>query len=393
MNRFLAASLAVMLAALVAAPAAAGDEPAYGFKFSGFFKADAIYDDASIYPGNYRFWVNPYGETKDNEFFMTANESRIGLDFWWKEETFTTSAKLEFDFYGLAAAENKSQVLLRHAYVQMKGEQWSFLAGQTSDIISPLVAKTANYTVLWNQGNIGYRRPQMRGALWTPMGDDATIKIDAGISRNIFSDLDGDKLDDGADAGFPTVQGRLGLDSKFGDGNALAVGAWGHFGQSVYGPEDSLSVDSWSVGADLSVTISKKVTLMGEFFTGQALGQYLGGIGQSTTPMNEALPSMGGWGMISLKAADKVTLNLGYGFDDPDEEEWKAPDDGEAYTLKDMNSEVFGNLMYDITGNVQAMIEVAMCKTEYLTRAFGEDDVTADYDAMRFQFAIKAAIK
>ena len=58
-----------------------------------------------------------------------------------------------------------------------------------------------------------------------------------------------------------------------------------------------------------------------------------------------------------------------------------------------MNSEVFGNLVYDITGNVQAMLEVAWCKTEYFTRAFGEDDIAADYDAMRLQFAIKAGIK
>lgn len=382
-----------IIAVLLAVPAAAGEEPAYGFKFSGFFKADASYDDASIYPGNYRLWVNPYGEAKDDEFYLTANESRLGFDFWWKEPSFTTSAKLEFDFYGLAAAENKSQLMIRHAYVQMKGERWSFLAGQTWDIISPLNPRTVNYSVLWTQGNIGYRRPQMRGAFWAPMGDAATIKLDAGVSRNISGDLDGDKMDDGADSGLPAAQGRLGLDSKFGDGHAAAIGAWGHFGQSAYGPEDSLTIDSWSVGADVSLTIGKRVTLMGEFFTGQALGQYLGGVSQSTTPMNEALPARGGWGMIGLKAADRITLNLGYGFDDPDETEWKVPDDGEAYTLKDMNSEFFGNLVYDITGNVQAMFEIALCKTEYLTRVFGEYDITAEYDATRFQFAIKAGIK
>jgi len=394
MSRLLCAALSLVFAALTAAPAAAGDEPAYGFKFSGFFKTDAIYDDASFFPGDYRLWVNPYGEKKDSEFYLTANESRLGFDFWWKEETFTTSAKLEFDFYGLAAAENKSQVMLRHAYVQMKGERWMFLAGQTWDIIAPLNPKTVNYSVLWTQGNIGYRRPQLRGALWTPLGDAATIKLDAGVMRNISTDLDEDKLDDGTDAGFPTVQGRLGLDTKLDGGHAAAIGAWGHFGRSVHGPEDSLSFDSWSVGADLSVTITKRVTLMGEFFTGQSLKQYLGGAYQDVTPMNETLPAVGGWGMVSLKAADKVTLNFGYGFDDPDASEWKvAEGDTLSHTLRDMNSEFFGNVMYDITGNVQAMLEIAWCKTEYLTRAFDEDDIAAEYDAMRFQFAIKAGIK
>lgn len=402
MNRLLTAALALVFTALAVLPAAAGEEPSYGFKFSGFFKTDAIYDDASIYPGNYCLWVNSnfnkadnaYDMTKDDEFFLTSNESRLGFDFWWKEDAFTTSAKLEFDFYGLAAAENKSQVMLRHAYVQMKGERWSVLAGQTWDIIAPLNPKTVNYSVLWTQGNIGYRRPQLRGAVWTPMGDIATLKLDAGVSRNISTNLDGDKLDDGTDAGFPTAQGRLGLDAKFDGGHSAAVGAWGHFGQSVYGPDDSLSFDSWSVGADLSVTIAKRVTVMGEFFTGQGMKQYLGGGYEDVTPMNDALPAMGGWGMISLKAADKITLNLGYGFDDPDAAEWTvAEGDTLSYTLRDMNSELFGNVMYDITQNVQAMLEVAWCKTEYLTRADGVDDITAAYDAMRVQFAIKAGIK
>lgn len=392
MARTFSALIAALLALLAAYPASAG-EPAYGFRFSGFFKTDAIYDDAIIHPGNFRLWVNPYDEVKDNAFYLTANETRLGLDFWWREETFTTSAKLELDLYGVSAGENRSQMMLRHAYVQMKGERWLVLAGQTWDIISPLNPRMVNYSVLWTQGNIGYRRPQIRAAAWTPAGGEATLRIDAGISRNIAGDFDGDGMDDGADSGVPAVQGRLGFDTNLGEDRSVALGAWGHFGRSSWGPRDSESADSWSLGADLTLT-ADRLTFMGEFFTGASLGQYMGGVAQSITPLGEALPASGGWAMLSLRPAEKVALGVGYGFDNPAATEWKlSPGDTLSHTLRDRNSEVFVNCVYDITGNVQALFEIAWCKTEYLTRRHGAGDIGSEYDAMRFQFALKAGIK
>ena len=390
MTRTFSTLLAVMLT-LFASAAGAG-EPAYGFKFGGFFKTDAIYDDALIHPGNYRLWVEPYEDgRKDNAFYLTANETRLGFDFWWREETFTTSAKLEMDLYGLAGGENKSQMMLRHAYVQLKGDRWLLLAGQTWDIIAPLNPGTVNYSVLWAQGNIGYRRPQIRGAVWAPLGDEATLKLEAGISRNIGGDFDGDGIDDGADSGFPALQGRVGFDTKLANGRSVAVGAWGHYGRSTWGAQDTRSVDSWSLGTDLSLTLSERLALKGELFTGANLAQYLGGISQGVTPRGKALSATGGWGMACLRAAEKIVLNFGYGFDDPDASMWNAPP--ALPELRDRNSETFLNAVYDISGNVQAMFELAWCKTQYLTRQAGTDDIAAEYDAMRFQFALKAGIE
>ena len=66
--------------------------------------------------------------------------------------------------------------------------------------------------------------------------------------------------------------------------------------------------------------------------------------------------------------------------------------DGETYALKDLNSEAYGNLMYSLTNNVSLMFELAYLQTKYTYLTDGVS-TTEDFDAMRFQFAVKAAIK
>jgi hypothetical protein len=60
-----------------------------------------------------------------------------------------------------------------------------------------------------------------------------------------------------------------------------------------------------------------------------------------------------------------------------------------------MNSVIFGNIMYNITRNVTAMIEGSYLKTTYLHKTVNGDSIDRkelDYDSMRVQFALKAAI-
>jgi hypothetical protein len=374
-------------------PHVSAGEPAYGFKFGGFFKTDAMYDNTRIHPGENRFWVLPYGDEKNNEFFLTVMDTRLGFDFWWKEESYTTKAKLEFDFHGLANAKNKPQSMLRHAYFVIKHERWSLLAGQTWDIIAPLNPSTVNYSVMWLQGNVGYRRPQIRVSTWLEPSEDSKVKLDVGVSTNLGGDIDGDGLDDGADRGFPSLQGRVGFATKIMDEGSLAIGASGHFGQDSWGPNDSNSSTSWSVCGDLSIKINKKIALLGEFWTGENMKQYLGGISQDFDSTDEPLPAMGGWGMVRLKPADAFLFNIGFGTDMVSETDWCVPDDGDPYAFRDMNREIFGNCMYNLSKTVTAMFEIAFMTTSYTTKIFGQDSTSQEYDALRFQLAFKAAIK
>lgn len=382
-----------------------GDCPKYSFKFSGYFKGDFAYDDARVSPGNYAIKVMP-GENDATS--ITARETRLGIDFLWKEEGYRTDAKLEFDFYGLGAKpaslssmENKAAPMLRHAFLKISRGHWSLLAGQTSDVISPLVPKTVNYTVAWGQGNIGYRRPQFRLTGWMNVGEKAKVTCAVAATRNLGADLDGDGSDDGADSAIPGVQGRIGFAAKLGEGGSAALGVSGHYrveeyNSTVQALEDAAGeteTESWSLNVDAKVVVNEYVALSGEFFTGQNLGGYLGGVLQSINPYTHVeIGAMGGWGMVHLKPHARIGLNVGYSFDDPEGEDFALPEDQLDFFIN-KNETVMGNIFYSITSTVQAMLEVSYLRTTYVSMDGAEKFDETEYEAMRVQFALKAAIK
>ena len=99
---------------------------------------------------------------------------------------------VEIDFYGSGGTENKAKLQLRHAYMKLDwpADDLSVIAGQTSDVFSPLNPSTLNYTVLWDAGNIGYRRPQIR------LGDvggsgDTKVTFAAAATRPIGGEANG----------------------------------------------------------------------------------------------------------------------------------------------------------------------------------------------------------
>ena len=401
--------LALLALGCIAASVAAGEtEPAYTFKFSGYFKTDFAYDQTRVNSGNYALYIverNPIDSPDNDVLSITARESRFGLDFMWTEGDTRTDARVEIDFYGLGAApaslnsmENKAAPMLRHAYVKLTKKQWSLLAGQTSDIISPLVPKTANYSVLWDQGNIGYRRPQVRLSAWGDLSDNGKITAAGGIFRTLGGDIDGDKIDDGADSGIPTFQGRLAISSKVREKGTMELGVSGHYGtENFFSGRTSKSVDSWSGNVDFRYTPCERWEFMAELFAGDNLGAYLGGVGQTLNPMHTEIGSKGGWTELSFRATKGLWLNAGYGIDNPDEDDFLIPiDEANVRSFIGKNSSLFASVMYDLTSTVTAMFELSQLKTTYEYRWMAGDEIGADnkdYDELRVQFALKAAIK
>ncbi len=409
MKRTVVALALLALGCFAASAAAADAGPAYGFKFSGYFKADFAYDQTRVNSGNYALYVterSPLNAPDNDVMSITARESRFGLDFWWEENEIRTDARLEFDFYGLGVSpaslnsmENKAAPMLRHAYMKLTKGHWSLLAGQTSDIISPLAPRTANYTVLWDQGNIGYRRPQLRVSTWTGLSDNAKVFAAAGLFRTLGGDLDGDKIDDGADSGIPTFEGRLAMSSKIRENGTMELGVSGHYGTEEYpSGRGSKSIESWSGNVDLRIAPCERTEITCELFVGADLGAYYGGVGQTVNPMWAEIGSKGGWAELSFKAADGLWLNAGYGIDNPDEDDFVIPaDEAAVRSFIGRNSNMFASVMYDLTSTVTAMVELSQLKTKYEYRwIVGGDELRTDnreLDSMRIQFALKAAIK
>lgn len=344
----------------------------------GFIKLDASYDTSDVAPGNYAKWVNSEAgnNNNDNQFDMTANSTRLGVNITSLEDSYIkSSGQVEVDFFGNGAAENKAEFMMRHAYAKLDWpeERFSILAGQTWDVISPLNPNTLNYSVQWWAGNIGYRRPQIRATKSFELNERLDLKLEGALTRNIgFSSATtfpniGD--DAGEDSGIPGIQGRVGMTFPLLNDQLTTVGISGHWAreeidssQTVGNGGDPKHFDSWSLNLDLNQPINKYLAIKGELFTGENLSSYLGGIGQgiNTVRMRE-IGSRGGWVAASLNPWDKWNFNLGLSIDDPDNDDLT----GMTGLRREYNRAIFGNMIYSINQSTQVGFELSQWHTNY----------------------------
>lgn len=279
-------------------------------QFYGFLKVDAAYDNSRTTPGNFVLFVDndqATANSHDDEFNLTANQTQLGfLINGPKDSVMQTSGRVEVDFYGNFAAENQAKMQLRHAYVQMEwpDKDLTLLAGQTWDVVSPLNPSTINYSVLWDSGNIGYRRPQIRLTKDHQLNDEVSLKFTGALSRTIGR-IDAVGSESGEDSGLPTIQGRVGVTFPWLVAGDTTIGLSGHRGKEEYDTSTTKSVDhdTWSINIDLVQPIRSWVTLKAEAFTGENLNSYLGGIGQGVDngTRNKEISSRGWLGRCLLR--------------------------------------------------------------------------------------------
>jgi len=298
------------------------------------------------------------------------------------------SGRAEVDFYG-GSNENKSHLMMRHAYMKLDwpAERFSIIAGQTSDVISPLVPSTVNYSVCWWTGNIGYRRPQFRLTKEYSLDTDIDLKLEGALARTIGRDnvaLAG-VLDSGEDDGFPTLQGRASVTLPIYGPDRSTLGVSGHWGHEEYDTTlfgDHEDFTTWSLNFDLTQPVSKKVTIKAELFTGENLNAYLGGIGQGVTTtagsnMNEEVGSKGGWIAAGLGPWDDIRYNVGVAMDDVDRGDVHVGD-------RTLNRSVFGNMFYALSKHVEWALELSHWRTEY--RGSGDGDSLRIQTAFIYKF-------
>lgn len=325
-------------------------------KLYGYIKLDASYDTRQISTGNFARWVE--NTSAENSFLnITARQTRFGLNFSGPEsESILTTGKVEFDFYG-GGVENKNVPMMRHAFVKIwwKNLNIGLLAGQTSDVFSPLFPTTVNYTVLWWCGNIGYRRPQIRLSKVMNVGA-VGLSLDAAAARAIGAESEGE----------PIIEYRAGMKVPFLAGKKADFGVSGHFGKDAPGKETA------SFNVDMSLPFGDLLLLKGEFWKGKNLSAYLGSIGQSFL---SDVNGKGGWFAVTFGPVGSMKFNAGYGFDDPDDRDMQS-----VGGLRLKNSSFFGNVFYSVNRATVIAVEVSKWETQYLGGA--------SRDALRGQFSV-----
>lgn len=372
-----------------------------GVELYGYLKLDAAFDTSRIDVGNYARWVFSESSVRrgDSQFSLTANQTRLGLRFSGPAiGGAETGGLFEGDFYG-GGAENKPNPMMRKAYLTVGWPDLDLklLAGQDSDLLSPLVPETVNYTVLWWVGNIGYRRPQFRVTKGFDLGKGTRLELAAAATRTVGSSTAFETgADTGEDAGFPTSQGRAAVSLPLLTSRPTTLGVSGHWGREEYDAPlgQSAHLNSWSVNFDVVLPVASWLSLKGEGFVGENLDEYLGGIGQGieivtadtdgdgkldTLVSADEVASYGGWALAAIGPFGGWRFNVGASVDTADRED--LGDSGrKADEKRWRNLTYFGNVFYRFYQAVEAALEVSYWRTEYVEGKHG--------DAVRVQMAL-----
>ncbi len=320
----------------------------------GSITADATYDTATLSGGDTADFVTQ-GSANDGQFHMTARQTRLGLNIAGPDSgTVISTARIEVDFYG-GTEPNSTTPRMRHAYLDLDfpSQDVSVRAGQTSDVVSPLVPSTLNYQAGFNQGDIGFQRNQIRITKGYNLAANQRVLMAAAATRATGSES----------VGRPGVQGRMGITFDGFGGQPTTIGVPGH-----EAPTPGL-LSSRSVCADLVIPLGKRVKFQGEYYEGRNLASYLGGLAAGPTNADTS----GFWAALGYEASSNWTFNGGYALDDPEIDDVAT---GEMTS----NARIWTNANYAIDSATTVGIEVAEHTTGYKD--------TVDEQATRFQLAL-----
>jgi hypothetical protein len=165
--------------------------------------------------------------------------------------------------------------------------------------------------------------------------------------------------ENGEDSGRPTVEARIAFANRVFGQKFAVLGISGLLGRER---SDQLSekFESEALAIDVSIPLGDRASVQGEFYTGQNMAAYLGGIGQGIDMDNrEEIESRGGWGHLSLMLNEDSKINLGAGIDDPDLKK------GDTINKRDENLAVFGNVIWKLTPDVSLGFEYVRMETKY----------------------------
>jgi len=314
-------------------------------QFYGFVRLDYYYNTARMNSVIIPVFVLPENGTtidhNNNQAAFDARLTRLGLNINAGEVVGADmTGKLEIDFANYTAASNGNGIAtirgtpesratprMRLAYLNADWGAFNLRAGQDWDTISPLYPSVNAEMLMWYAGNLGDRRPQVRGT-WRFGGDDG-IKGDLAVAAGLTGAIDNQDFDvrlttpkytsterDGFDSGAPNVQTRFGL--------AVAGAKLGVWGFASWMTTDasfggSSHFHSYGLGIDFMVPLGDVLSLKGEGWIGQALTDWRGGAAQTINFSNgREVKAMGGWAEAQIKVSDVFRFALGGSIDDPD---------------------------------------------------------------------------
>ena len=351
----------------------------------GRVTVSTVYETARSYPGDIILWAQPLDVEGEDAFYIDAKSTRLGLRVDGPSPDCCPCAKLggcvEFDFQGQYAYHNKPGVLFRRGFIELKDDHFKLLAGQEWEVISPLYPGNLNYVPGSAAGNLGYRRAQVRGDRYIHLASGSNLTLQGSLNMDILQDFASDSTVVAGTAGWPVIEGRAAW--TFAQGACPGVkppeiGVSAHIGEVLYdfrapnpNPVDDLPRRTWSFNLDLQMPLTERLTFRGEFFTGENLSAYMGGILQGVDKQTRrTVRSTGGWFDFCYKWTPRLRSYAGFSIDDPFNQDLTS---GRTY-----NHFYFANLLYDVTDKFMIGVDVSSWRTLWIDHDPG--------DLVRFDF-------
>ena len=273
-------------------------------------------------------------------------------------------------FYSSSIADDNYGFFLARAYGELKNECSRLSIGVDGDVINPVSPEMINFAAGGGAGNLGFLRAQFRMERYFYPSDESQVTAQFALSEPIPTNYENFSIKEGLTEsnGWPNLEGRM----------AIGFGPLTHRGVATFRPTelgvsgligqlrrtgDSTTpnsvVDVWAVGTDARVSITEKLGVKGEFYHGQTVGSYLGGIIQNFNADRQGIRSTGAWGEVYYFWTPCLHSHFGYGIDDPLDSDLTAG-------LAKRNQFYFGNVIWDVTKSIDVGFEVSRWETEYM---------------------------
>ncbi len=342
--------------------------------FYGFLRLDSIFDSGLTNNAQTPFWVispsNPNkGRTGNQQISVHPRLTRIGINFLAPSnfvKGWNVTGKFEMDWQNAQGVTPESRPLprIRHAYLQLNRGDYNLLLGQNWDLISPLFPSPNDDTLMWNAGNLGDRRTQIRLS-YEPKDKPLRWSIALGLTGAIDGkDLDNNGVRDGEDSSLPNIQARIAWKFRNGELGLWAHHAWERTTNPVAGQTRFMS---HSIGLDYQQRLSRNWDLKGEIWSGRNLSDFRGGIGQGVNnTTGSEIRSKGGWLELGWQYSPKQRLAFGYTFDDPNDAD--VPAGGRT-----RNSAWYLHHKWRLSGNVDFGVNYLFWTTKWQGQATGID--------------------
>ena len=223
---------------------------------------------------------------------------------------------------------------------------------------------------------MGFRRTQFRAERYLTFSESCQGILQVSVNQDIVVDFPVNTGVRREASDWPVVEARTAFRWQRRDGAAVVLGVSGHIGETGFDfvapgppplnlpPADDRRFTTWSLNTDLQLPITNRLEVRGEFFAGENLSPYFGGIGQGVCPcLRIPIRSNGGWGEIRYDWSDRLSSHVGYGVDDPNNDDSLF---GRVY-----NQMLFANVILNVTPQLATGLEVGARKTLYQERRRG----------------------